>query len=543
MFELDRIGDLDGEGVCAFVEERHRTLLEREVEIFFAAAHFADLHNGDARDGQGRVLPGMEQAKRLGGPGTPRVMEFAAAAFGALQDLHPLAASNLIADALDVRHRFPRLWERLRACDVRVWKTRKVATSTRHLSVEQAAFVDAQIADYAASLPWTRFEDLLKAKIIEADPAAEEARRKSAEAQRFVSTGRSNEHGLKILIAKATAGDVILFVAMLDRIANILAAFGDHSSPDVRRSKAIGILANPARALQLLHDYQLTLARGDNLAKHPDAPIPDAPTPDTPQPGGDTGDTGGGDTDDEATVREGDVHPAHNDADDPPDDHPCPTCHGDGVVTGDPTVFLRPERIDPKKLLPQATLYIHLSQDSFTRDATGVARFEGVGPISVTQAAEFLGTSCQVTIKPVIDLENQAPVDAYEVPERHREAVHLRTPADAWPFAVNTGRGMDHDHTQRYIPPDDGGPPGQTHPDNLGLLTRFHHRLKTFGPWRLKQPFPGIYLWRSPHGRLYLVDHTGTHKLGTTTPTTPGSNLAAELTPATHPIEMLDHAS
>jgi hypothetical protein len=23
-------------------------------------------------------------------------------------------------------------------------------------------------------------------------------------------------------------------------------------------------------------------------------------------------------------------------------------------------------------------------------------------------------------------------------------------------------------------------------------------------------PEPGLYLWRSPHGRRYLVDHTGT---------------------------------
>ncbi|HET6626185.1 MAG TPA: hypothetical protein VFG63_07330 [Nocardioidaceae bacterium] len=31
-------------------------------------------------------------------------------------------------------------------------------------------------------------------------------------------------------------------------------------------------------------------------------------------------------------------------------------------------------------------------------------------------------------------------------------------------------------------------------------LVRFHHRLKTHGRWRLRQPEPGTYLWRSPHG-------------------------------------------
>ncbi len=74
---------------------------------------------------------------------------------------------------------------------------------------------------------------------------------------------------------------------------------------------------------------------------------------------------------------------------------------------------------------------------------------------------------------------------------------------------------MDQDHTKPYIPPDDGGPPGQTSLDNLGPLTRRHHRIKTHRRWQVKQPFNGIFVWRSPHGRYYLVDHTGTHKLGT----------------------------
>jgi hypothetical protein len=46
-------------------------------------------------------------------------------------------------------------------------------------------------------------------------------------------------------------------------------------------------------------------------------------------------------------------------------------------------------------------------------------------------------------------------------------------------------------------------------------MTTTHHRIKTFGGWAVKQPFPGIYLWRDPHGAVYLVDHTGTRQLAT----------------------------
>ena len=64
--------------------------------------------------------------------------------------------------------------------------------------------------------------------------------------------GRTSEHGLKLIIARATAGDAIWFKATIDRIADILARQGDTDPVEVRRSKALGILAQPAEALQLL---------------------------------------------------------------------------------------------------------------------------------------------------------------------------------------------------------------------------------------------------------------------------------------------------
>ena len=167
------------------------------------------------------------------------------------------------------------------------------------------------------------------------------------------------------------------------------------------------------------------------------------------------------------------------------------------------------------------TLYLHLYARTDTAD-TGqprvgpVARWEGEGPITTQYVRDVLGPACRFTIKPVIDLPNMAPVDGYEVPDRHREAVHLRTPADVFPYATNTGRAKQQDHTAPYLRPDHGGPPGQTGLHNLGPLTQFHHRVKTHGSWQVKQPFPGIYLWRDPHGRCYLVDHTGTRPLGKT---------------------------
>jgi hypothetical protein len=79
-----------------------------------------------------------------------------------------------------------------------------------------------------------------------------------------------------------------------------------------------------------------------------------------------------------------------------------------------------------------------------------------------------------------------------------------------FPYATNIGRSKDLDHTDPYRPPDDVGPPCQTRLDNLGPMTRFHHRIKTHGRWQVIQPASGVFIWRSPHGRVFVVDSTGT---------------------------------
>jgi hypothetical protein len=75
---------------------------------------------------------------------------------------------------------------------------------------------------------------------------------------------------------------------------------------------------------------------------------------------------------------------------------------------------------------------------------------------------------------------------------------------------------MDLDHTKPYLPMNRGGPPGQTNLSNLGPMTRHHHRAVTHGRWGKRQPQPGLYLFRSPKGYLYLVTNQGTLPLGRT---------------------------
>ena len=67
------------------------------------------------------------------------------------------AARRFVADALDVRHRLPLTWERLRRREARVGNARLVASRTLYLSVEAARFVYAAMAPFVdGSLPWGR---------------------------------------------------------------------------------------------------------------------------------------------------------------------------------------------------------------------------------------------------------------------------------------------------------------------------------------------------------------------------------------------------
>ena len=176
------------------------------------------------------------------------MLEFAAAEFGAQLETSYGSARALMADALDLRHRLPELWQLICAGEVPSWRARKVAQASRHLSRSAAMQIEAAVARAITGLPWARFETLLAAKIIEADPRAAEEQAEIWEAERFVRASGTNQNGLKLLIAKANAGDVTWFMA--HRIAEILRLQGDMESADVRRSKAIGILAQPALALQ-----------------------------------------------------------------------------------------------------------------------------------------------------------------------------------------------------------------------------------------------------------------------------------------------------
>jgi hypothetical protein len=101
VFDNDLV-ELDAAGTLAAAEANEHALITAEARRLQIAAHWADLHSGEAI-AQSRIR-GAEHPVRLGGEGTPTVGDFAPAELGCALRMSDGAAGKLIADALHLRH-------------------------------------------------------------------------------------------------------------------------------------------------------------------------------------------------------------------------------------------------------------------------------------------------------------------------------------------------------------------------------------------------------------------------------------------------------
>ncbi len=177
--------------------------------------------------------------------------------------------------------------------------------------------------------------------------------------------------------------------------------------------------------------------------------------------------------------------------------------------------YARPPGQRPGQPRPGKTeLYIHLTDQTLiaaAKGVDGVVRAEGVGPLLLSQLPELIGHGPYL-VKPVIDLNNAISSDAYEASDRIREHVKLIHPVELFPYGTReTNHSIDLDHIEPYDPL---GPPGQTNTQNLAPLSRYGHRVKTHAPgWKLRRIDAKTLEWTTPHGFVFRVDPTGTHRV------------------------------
>jgi hypothetical protein len=403
-----------------------------EAQLLVAALEWAEANPARPRSGvdpAGRGDPGDlfgEGFLPLAGDGAPLVAEFAPVDLGAALGWTAAGAQLLMGDALELKHRLPRLWSLVVDLQVPVHLAREVAQHTRTLSYDAARWADRLVSADPAHLDRVRADALVREARLYHEPDLAVAEEENALAARKVDLHPGSCPATTEVVMTLDTPDALAFDRAVARTAETLKTLGDDDALDIRRARAVGVLADPQRALVLL--------------------------------------TGGTE----------------------------PGSRRSGSVTR-----------------PDVTLWLHLDQTALLDLDTfpAAVKVDRLGTVSSDLVGSWL-TQSSVVVRPVLDLGRRDPVDQHDPPAWMADLVRLRDRYCVFPGCRRGSRGCDLDHIDPYLPPDRGGPPGQTHPDNLAPLCRRHHRAKTHTRWRYRRLPDGSYRWTSPTGDTYVTGGT-----------------------------------
>ena len=439
--------------LLAAAKERRRVADAAEAELLELACAWADAHPPESiHDVAAFTIPGSEHEERIAGLGCPLVAEFCIAEFGAVLGISTASAKHLIGQALELRHRLPRLYRRVLTGAVPAWRARRVAEATIHahpsLSKNAVAWVDAQVAPFAGRCGVAQVDRLVAEAIRRYGPAVlpddpddpcppvPDPRHVTVDREHVAYGGTLR---VEAELDLADAHDLELAVA---QGAETFKALGCAESVDARRARALGEMARRQLALDLAAD-----------------PVEGA----------------------SVCVQGGDLLPAAR------------------------QVVLH--------LHFRAGLAADAIGTGLVVDELGRLE-EGQRLVLLEQVKSWCGDShTRVSVKPVIDPNVHLSVPGCDVPDRLREQVVMRDGACVFPWCTRSARRCQMDHVIPYDH-EDPGRGGQTASDNIAPLCTRHHRLKTHGRWRYQMVDLGVFRWTSPHGHVFHRDHTGTTSMG-----------------------------
>ena len=251
------------ERVVAEARAVRAALVAGEVRVLELAAEWARLHpvpEGGAAASWEQSGLYAETTAPLAGAGTPSVAEFAPLELSAALGLSHDAARALLADALDLTHRLPRLWALVRAGRVAVWRARRIAVETRDLSPVAADYADRLVCAVPDRVDRVHVGALIEEARLYHDPdrAAEEERHQLT--HRGVWLHRGTRPATTDVVMTMDTPDALAFDAAVADLAGTLGRLGDSDTLDVRRARAAGLLASPQIALGLLSGEATSLA-------------------------------------------------------------------------------------------------------------------------------------------------------------------------------------------------------------------------------------------------------------------------------------------
>jgi hypothetical protein len=404
--------------------------MRAEVDLLVEAAKWGLLHpateaSGVAGYGERSIFG--EDIIALAGDGAPLVAEFAPAELAAVLGWSTEVVQELMSDAMDLVCRMPEVCADVLALRTPVHLGRYMAQQAHDLDADLAGQADRMLAG-GGKLTRRMIKRVVDDIRLHDDPDRAVAEEANALASRRVEILPGLIPATLDVTMTLDVPDGEAFGGVVSRLAEALKTLGDTDDVDVRRARAVGILADPQAALALLtgHDVQPSTATAGtvNLDLHLD-------------------------------------------------------------------------------LATLADLAVH--------GVTGPVQAGRYGTATTDLVKEWLTTwlpDAKITVRPYRDLSEPGsirPVDGHDPPEQMAWYVRLRDPVCVFPGCTQDSRRCDLDHIEAYLSPDDGGPPGQTHPENLAPLCRRHHRAKTHGQWSYHRLPDAGYRWTTPTGRVIDV--------------------------------------
>ncbi|MCD4533379.1 HNH endonuclease [Nocardioides sp. cx-169] len=256
------------EDLIAAVRETRARADAAEVDLLRLGVAWAHTHLEDpaddtwhaarkrgAYDDGAPALEDLSEPEELEWFGIPRLAWDAPAAFAAANQMTTSAGKAYLRDALILAHRLPRVHARVLAGEVPVWRARRIAQAVLGKPADVAAYLDLEVADRAHQVGATMLDRLLDEAMLRLYPEQREAEQLDALDRRHATLHEDslNHTGVAEMTLRADWTDLKDFDRALSLVAAALRRDGCTEPLDIRRAMAIGILADPARALALIN--------------------------------------------------------------------------------------------------------------------------------------------------------------------------------------------------------------------------------------------------------------------------------------------------
>jgi hypothetical protein len=239
--------------VLAAARKTASVITDAQIEQLLQAVEWAALYPGEEPDPTDWATHPIE----IAGEGAPLVDESAVAEFALAIGMKHEPGVRLIGDAVELCHRLPRLWARVMAAEVPVWKARKIAQATRTLSQPAARVVDRHLALIAKKCSFAEIDRQVEKARSEHDPAEAERRRLAAADLRHFTVDRRQTSSEGLIRVEGWL-DLADGLDLDDRITAKASTLDPSIPLDVRRSMAAGMLGSDAQGQRELVIYTHT---------------------------------------------------------------------------------------------------------------------------------------------------------------------------------------------------------------------------------------------------------------------------------------------